>query len=60
MVHSLLQRLNKFARRAEDLQLVVLGSAHHKPGIILVPVKVADSVGKATMHEQTNTYEHVK
>jgi hypothetical protein len=56
MVHSLLQRLNKFARRAEDLQLVVLGSAHHKPGIILVPVKVADSVGEATMHEQTKTY----
>ena len=53
MVHSLVKRLDKFARRAEDLQLVVLGSTHHKPRVVLVPVKVADSVGESTMHEQS-------
>ncbi len=51
MIHSLLEWLNKLTRRAEDLQLVIFGSAHHEPRVVLVPIKVADSVGKATVHE---------
>lgn len=53
MVYSLLDWLNEFARGTEDLQLVVLCSAHHEPWIVLVPVKVADSVREATVHEQS-------
>ena len=53
MVHSLLERLDEFARGPEDLELVVFGRAHHEPGVILVPVKVTDAVSKATVHEQS-------
>lgn len=53
MVHSLVQRLDKFARRAEDLQLVILGSAHHEPRVVLVPVKVTDSIGESAVHERS-------
>jgi hypothetical protein len=52
MIDSLVQWLDKFATRPEYLQLVVFGCAHHNPGIVLVPVKVADAVGEATVHEQ--------
>ena len=53
VVYRLLEWLDEFARGPEDLQLVVLGSAHHEPGVVLVPVKVADAVGEATVHEQS-------
>lgn len=59
MVHSLLQWLNKFARGTENLQLVVLSSAHHKPRVVLVPVKVANSVSEATVHEQAIVCQYV-
>ena len=51
VVDCLGQWLDKLASRTENLQLVVLGGAHHQPGVVLVPVKVADTVGEATMHE---------
>tara|TARA_R110002003_G_scaffold175_2_gene14157 strand:+ start:26564 stop:26734 length:171 start_codon:yes stop_codon:yes gene_type:complete len=52
MVHGLVQWLDELARWAEDLELVVFGRAHHDPGIVLVPVEVADAVGEATVHEE--------
>ena len=52
MIHSLLEGLDEFARGTEDLELVVFGRAHHEPGVVLVPVKVADAVREATVHEE--------
>jgi hypothetical protein len=52
VIDCLGQWLDKLAGRTEDLQLVVLGGTHHQPGVVLVPVKVADAVGEATVHEQ--------
>ena len=52
MIYTLLNWLNEFARGAEDLHLVVLGGGHHNPGVVLVPVEIADAVGEAAVHEQ--------
>lgn len=51
MVDTLLQWLHEFAARSEDLQLVVFGGTHHDPRIVFVPVKVADTVCEAAVHE---------
>lgn len=56
MVYRFLEWLDKFSTRTEDLQLIVLGSSHHQPGIVLVEVKVANAIGKASMHEKTGVY----
>jgi hypothetical protein len=36
--------------------LVVFGGAHHEPGVVLVPVKVTDTVSKATVHEEARNF----
>jgi hypothetical protein len=51
-VDSLVQWLDEFATWPENLQLIVFGCSNHNPGIVFVPVKVADAVGKATVHKQ--------
>lgn len=53
MVNAFLEWLNEFARGTEYLKLVVLSSAHHEPGIVLIPVKVTDAIGEATVHEES-------
>jgi hypothetical protein len=53
VIHALLERLNRFARGTEDLHLVVVGDGHHDPGVILVPVEVADAISEASVHEKS-------
>jgi hypothetical protein len=53
MVHSLVQWLDQFAAGSEDLQLIVFRRTHHDPWVVLIPVEVADTVGEATVHEQS-------
>jgi hypothetical protein len=52
MIDSLVQWLDKFATWAENLQLVVFGCSDHNPGVVLVPIEIANAVGEATMHEE--------
>lgn len=52
MISVLFERFDEFAAWAENLQLVVLGSTQHDPGIVLVPIEVADTISKATVHEE--------
>jgi hypothetical protein len=52
MIDALLERLDEFARGAEDLQLVVFGGGEHDPGVVLVPVEVGDGVCEAAVHEE--------
>jgi hypothetical protein len=54
MVDSFLEGLDEFARGAEDLELIIFCGAHHEPGVVFVPVKIADTVSKATVHEQAS------
>jgi hypothetical protein len=53
VVHSLVKWLDKLATGTENLQLIVFGGAHHDPGVVLVPVKIANAVGEASMHEKS-------
>jgi hypothetical protein len=53
MIYTLLYWLNEFARGAEYLHLVVFGGGHHDPGVVLVPVEIADAVGEAAVHEES-------
>jgi hypothetical protein len=56
MIDSLVQWLDKFATRPEDLQLVIFGCSNHNPGVILVPIEVADTVGEAAVHKQPKKF----
>lgn len=53
MIHSLVKWLYKLPRWSENLQLVVLGSTHHDPWIVLVEVKVRNAVCEASVHEES-------
>jgi hypothetical protein len=53
VIHALLERLNRFARGTKDLHLVVVGDGHHDPGVILVPVEVADAISEASVHKKS-------
>lgn len=52
-VGILVDGLDEFAGGAEDLHLVVFGRGKHEPGVVLVPVEVADAVCEAAVHEET-------
>ena len=52
MIYRLLERFDELATRAENLHLIVFGGGHHDPGVVLVPVEVADAVGEAAVHEE--------
>lgn len=54
MVDVFLEWLNEFASWTEDLELVVFSGAHHDPGVVFVPVEIADAVGEAAVHEEPN------
>lgn len=52
MIDRPLHWFDKLSTGTEDVELIVFCGSDHAPWRVLVPIKITDTIGEATVHEK--------